>query len=165
MAKKTSVLRGYAKPLEDSPCKQDRPHHSLSLLCLLRKRFKLFNERITHTSTLLKKINWYFPVGGFTTCIWLPLSYCYWCCDQQSKVAQRLSKFHSLTLFKLIIFFPCPLDLEFLGLLIYHSKRLCFKLYLSELKILWLNSGYYWTILLTMLEMKYNTYSKWNIKT
>lgn len=69
------------KPLEDSPCKQDRPHHSLSLLCLLGKRFKLFNERITHTSTLLKKINWYFPVGGFTTQIWLPLSYCYWCCD------------------------------------------------------------------------------------
>ena len=84
---RTLCWEAEAKPLEDSPCKQVRLHHSLSLFCLLGEKFKLFNERITHTSTPLKKINWYFPVRGLTIWIWPHIPYCYWCCDQQSKVA------------------------------------------------------------------------------
>lgn len=84
---RTLCWEAEPKPLEDSPCKQVRPHHSLSLFCLLGEKFKLFNERITHTSTPLKKINWYFPVRGLTTRIWPHIPHCYWRCDQQSKVA------------------------------------------------------------------------------
>lgn len=129
------------KPLEDSPCKQVRQLHSLSLLCLLWERFKLFNEGITHTSTPLKKINWYFPVGGFSICIWLPLPYCCGCCDQQSKVAQRLSKFHSLSVLKLIIFFLSNTHLVPRTVNLFEEAVLNFSC--RNRKKSWLKSGYF----------------------
>lgn len=63
-----------------------------------------------------------------------------WSTEQSCLKVIQISQ---LTITQTNYIFSLLLDLEFQGLLIYHLKRLCFQLYLSELKNIWLKSGYF----------------------